>query len=252
MGMDRRTFLKLGGALAVGSMITPGTHALLASQETEAKDGSGFTHKWGMVVDLDKCTGCKTCEAACREENNVPFYGNERYDAYWLRVADIKPHHGGEEKHLPLMCQHCEDPPCVHVCVTKASFVRGDGTVQIDEHKCIGCRYCVIACPYRARSIIFKNNDTWTNKEVPKMMIGVATKCSFCMHRIDKEVAAAAEEGRKPKPVPACVEKCPHDALIFGDLNDPESKVAKLVEHGDVQVLRPNLEVKPHVYYEGL
>jgi len=239
MGMDRRTFLKLGGALALGTVVTPGTHVLLASQEKKQKDGS--TKRFAMVVDLDKCNGCKVCEGVCRDENNVPLYGDKRYDAYWLRVADIKQElPGAEVRHLPLMCQHCDDPPCVHVCVTKASFVREDGIVSIDEHLCIGCRYCVYACPYRARSIIFKDSDKWTNKEVPKMMVGVATKCTFCVHRVD--------EGRKP----ACVEECPHNALIFGDMNDPESKVAKLIANANVKVLRPEKRVGPGVFYKGL
>lgn len=239
--MDRRTFLKLGGAAALGTVLTPGTRYLLASQEE--KPGSESKTRWAMVVDLDKCTGCKVCEKVCRDENNVPYYGNERYDAYWMRVADIRKEHVVEdvkELHVPLMCQHCEDPPCVHVCVTKASFVREDGIVLVDEHKCIGCRYCVIACPYRARSIIFKNNNKWTNHDVPKMMINVATKCSFCVHRVD--------EGKDP----ACVEKCPHNALIFGNLKDPDSEVARIVAKGKVQVLRPNLEVGPGVFYNGL
>jgi molybdopterin-containing oxidoreductase family iron-sulfur binding subunit len=208
-----------------------------------------------MVVDLNKCTGCKVCEGACRNENNVPYYGNstdeKRYNAYWLRVADVTPDpeiygEGGKTRHIPLMCQHCDDPPCVHVCVTKASTVREDGIVVIDEHRCIGCRYCIIACPYRARSMIFKENDKWTNKEVPKMMIGVATKCTFCTHRVDKAVG----EGKNP--MPACVEACPHDALIFGNMNDPKSEVAKIIGEGKVQVLRPNLEVGPGVFYDGL
>mgnify|MGYP003860290031 CR=1 FL=1 len=239
MGMDRRTFLKLGGAVVIGSMITPGTQYLLASQEE--KPGEKSKTRWGMVVDLNKCTGCKVCEKVCREENNVPFYGNKRYDAYWIRVANIRQQlPGAPERYIPLLCQHCADAPCVHVCVTKASFVRKDGIVLVDEHRCIGCRYCVVACPYRARSIIFRNSNTWTNKELQRMMIGVATKCTFCVHRVDKGVE------------PACVEKCPHNALIFGNINDPNSKIAKIIAEGKTQVLRPEKLVRPGVFYKGL
>ncbi|MBE0446940.1 MAG: 4Fe-4S dicluster domain-containing protein [Actinobacteria bacterium] len=242
MGMDRRTFLKLGGALALGSLITPGSQLLLASQEN--KTGNESKTRWAMVVDLDKCSGCnKECEEICRDENNVPHYGNERYDAYWLRVADVKQHLPGvetRERHIPLMCQHCDNPPCVHVCPTKASFVRDDGITLIDEHRCIGCRYCVIACPYRARSLIFRKSDKWTNEEVPKMMIGVVTKCSFCAHRVDK--------GQDP----ACVEKCPYNGLIFGNMNDPNSEVAKIIATKNTKILRPEKHLGPKVFYKGL
>lgn len=239
MGIDRKTFLKVSGALVVGSMLTP-SHMLLASALKESGGSKESAKRWGMVVDLTKCDGCKLCENICREENNVPSYNDPRYDAYWLRVLDVKQTiPNTEEQQIPLMCQHCADPPCVHVCVTKASFVREDGIVLIDEHRCIGCRYCVIACPYRARSIIFRNSDKITNDQVPKMMIGVATKCTLCVHRIDKGG------------IPACVEGCPMKALTFGDLHDPESEVGKLVAEG-IQVLRPEKMLDPGVLYKGL
>ncbi|MCL6472194.1 MAG: 4Fe-4S dicluster domain-containing protein [Firmicutes bacterium] len=241
MGMDRRTFLKIGGAFALSSIIAPGAQYLVTAQEESPKGESKSKTRWAMAVDLDKCTGCKVCERACREENNVPSWGDPRYDAYWLRVADIKQElEGTQERHLPIMCQHCDDPPCVEVCVTKASFKRKDGIVLVDEHKCIGCRYCVYACPYKARSIIFRKNENITNANVPAMMVGVATKCSFCVQRVD--------EGKKP----ACVEKCPHEALTFGNMNDPNSEVAKIIATGNVKVLRPEKRVGPGVFYKGL
>ncbi len=245
MGMDRRTFLKLGGAFAVGSILAPGTQYLVMAQDENSKDKSKSKTRWAMAVDLDKCTGCKVCENVCREENNVPFYGDsadeKRYNAYWLRVADIESElPGAETRHMPIMCQHCDDAPCIEVCVTKASFKRDDGIVLVDEHRCIGCRYCVYACPYKARSIIFKKNENVTNPNVPAMMVGVATKCSFCVQRID--------QGKKP----ACVEKCPHEALTFGNMNDPNSEVAKIIATGNVKVLRPEKRVGPGVFYKGL
>jgi len=237
--MDRRSFLKITGTLAAGTMLASGSHLLLAAEEK--KQVSKGSKRWAMVVDLDKCDGCKTCETACRIENNVPLYNDERYDAYWMRVAEIEQElPNAKSRPLPLMCQHCEEAPCVKVCVTKASFRRDDGIVLVDEHRCIGCRYCVIACPYRARSVIFRENDTLTNKEVPKMMEGVATKCTFCVHRVDK--------GKKP----ACVTSCPNEALIFGDMNDPNSDVGKIIAEKHVQVLRPEKLVKPGVFYKGL
>lgn len=242
-GMDRRTFLKLGGILGAGAVIAPGTQAILST--ATASSGDTDSVRWAMGVYVDRCgEDCKDdCERACREENNVPFYDEPRWDAYWLRVAEFKPHGPfGKTKYVPLMCMQCDDPPCVHVCVTKASFIRDDGIVHIDEHLCIGCRYCVIACPYRARSMVFKKtpDDQWYNRELPKMMIGVATKCTFCVHLVD--------DGEDP----ACVQKCPNNALVFGNLNDPESDVARMLQDENTQVLRPQLEVGPNVYYTGL
>lgn len=244
MDIDRRTFLKMGGVFAVGSIAFPGSQMLYASAQgglTGEVTSASSKNKWGMVVDLDKCNGCKVCETVCREENNVPFWNEPSYDAYWIRVAEVKQDRPGlpaaQERPIPLLCAHCDDPPCAHVCPTKATFKREDGLVLIDEHRCIGCRYCVIACPYHARSMIFRDNDVRTNKDVPKLMRGVASKCTFCVHRID--------DGR----LPACVEKCPHNALSFGNLKDASSHVGEVVESGKTGILRPNLRVGPNVYY---
>lgn len=248
--MDRRTFLKLGGLIAAAGAAMPASQLLVTSSMASSATTSQM--QYSMTVDLNKCNGCKVCEQACREENNVPdleaVYGEDakRYTPYWIRVAEMKQDlPGAEERPLPLLCQHCIDPPCVHVCVTKASFRREkDGIVLIDEHRCIGCRYCVIACPYRARTIVFRDNPTprdEQNKKVPAMMLGVATKCTFCAH---KDLDAGE--------LPACVEACPHKALTFGNRNDHKEKVARQIADGNVQVLRPNLEVKPNVFYMGL
>lgn len=253
-GMDRRTFLKMGGLLATGAVLAPGSQLLIARAAGSA--GSDGDKQYAMVIDLDKCDGeCDgECIAACREENNVPIYGEgeeyERYNAWWLRMASAQQEvPGAPEREIPLLCMHCEDPPCVHVCVTKASFVRKeDGIVLIDEHLCIGCRYCIIACPYRARSMIFRKWEDAKNEELgysvnpdrPELMIGVASKCTFCVHKVDQ-----GEE-------PACVEKCPNNAFVFGLASDPNSEVAKLIATGETQVWRPVLEVKPNVHYRGL
>lgn len=234
----------MGGMLAAITAATPASQLILG--KAMGSSGSSSKLQWSMVVDTNKCDGCKVCETACREENNVPLYGDKRYDAYWIRVAAAKPHllPEAEDRNVPLLCVHCEDPPCVHVCPTKASFVRPeDGIVLIDEHRCIGCRYCVVACPYRARTITFKEipDDQWKNREVPKMMLGVATKCTFCAHR-------KLSRGE----LPACVEQCPMKALTFGNKNDPESDVAKILASERATVLRPNLDVKPNVYYLGV
>ena len=227
----------------------------LVVSSTMASSGSNSKSlQYSMTVDLNKCDGCEAypkpyCEIACREENNVPDlvqqYGPdaERYNAYWIRLAKREQElPGTSEQPVPLLCQHCSDPPCVHVCPTKASFVREkDGIVLIDEHRCIGCRYCVIACPYRARTIVFRNNEDTENDTVPKMMLGVATKCTFCAH---KNLDAGE--------LPACVIRCPQKALTFGNRGDASTKVAQQIASGKVEMLRPNLEVKPNVFYLGL
>ncbi|MFH1563875.1 MAG: sulfate reduction electron transfer complex DsrMKJOP subunit DsrO [Nitrospirota bacterium] len=231
--MDRRTFLKIGGGVALGTAIAPLPQlvSLLRAEDT----ASGKT-KLGMVIDLSKCkAGCTVCVDACRKENNVPP------DNYWLRVANIKPKFPNAlGRPIPLLCNHCEDPFCVKVCLVKASFKRKDGIVLIDEHRCIGCRYCMIVCPYKARSFVFKKTDEWTNPDVPNRMHGVVEKCDFCVHRIDKGL------------MPACVEACPEKAMVFGNLNDPQSEVAKLIVAGKTQRIRPDLGSKPKVYYLGL
>ncbi|MHB8792104.1 MAG: sulfate reduction electron transfer complex DsrMKJOP subunit DsrO [Thermoleophilia bacterium] len=259
-GMDRRSFLKLGGLVAAAGAALPASQLLVTSTMASSGSSSKKAIQYAMTVNLNNCDGCKECEKACREENNVPdleaTYGEDavRYTPYWIRVAQMKQDlPGAEERPIPLLCMHCSDPPCVHVCVTKASFVREkDGIVLIDEHRCIGCRYCVIACPYRARTIVFRENPVprdEQNSKVPAMMLGVATKCTFCAH---KDLEAGE--------IPACVEACAKHmkevggkpALEFGNRNKENEKVARQIAEGEVQVLRPNLEVKPNVYYLGL
>lgn len=243
----------MGGLLAAVSAGTPASQLIL-SKAAMGSTGAKSKIQWAMTVDANKCDPCQKlaggeypCEQACRDENNTPLYGDQRYDIYWIRLLEAKPEILGEEvadRKIPLLCVHCEDPPCVHVCPTKASFRREeDGIVLIDEHRCIGCRYCVVACPYRARSIVFKEvpESSWKNREVPKLMLGVASKCTFCQHR-------KLKEGQ----LPACVEKCPYKALTFGNKHDPNSEVAKIIAEQRVQVLRPNLETHPNVFYLGV
>ncbi|MHB8160188.1 MAG: sulfate reduction electron transfer complex DsrMKJOP subunit DsrO [Thermoleophilia bacterium] len=258
--MDRRTFLKLGGMIAAAGAAMPASQLLVTSTMASSGATRNKTLQFAMTVNLNNCDGCKECEKACREENNVPdlqaTYGEDaaRYTPYWIRVAQMKQDlPGTEERPIPLLCMHCSDPPCVHVCVTKASFVREkDGIVLIDEHRCIGCRYCVIACPYRARTIVFRENPVprdQQNSKVPAMMLGVATKCTFCAHK-------DLEGGE----MPACVDACKKHmkevggkpALEFGNRLDHNEKVAKQIADGEVQELRANLEVKANVYYLGL
>ena len=156
---------------------------------------------YAIVVDLDRCIGCHGCEIACKNENNIAL------GEYWNKVVERGPfgeYPDLEMYFLPTMCQQCQDAPCVNVCPTGASYRDADGMVLVDKEKCIGCKYCMMACPYGVRAY-----DTSKDK-------GVIEKCTMCAHLIDK--------GEKP----ACVKHCPGQARKFGDLDDPESDVSKL------------------------
>ena len=126
--------------------------------------------KWGMVIDLTRCReDCTACMDACRQENNVAFHGDRRWDVHWIRKATLHPKDesaGLEEKEVLLMCNQCDDPPCAMVCPVQATYKRADGIVMVDHHRCIGCRYCMIACPYNARFFNWKENPDWPNKDV--------------------------------------------------------------------------------------
>ena len=162
--------------------------------------------QYAIATDLNRCVGCLSCMVACKAVNNVPI------GSYWNKVLRIGPSlkegatssHDVEMYYLPVSCQHCDNPECVSVCPTGASYKRDDGVVLVDHSKCIGCQYCVMACPYGVRTY-----DTGKDK-------GVIEKCTMCAHLIDK--------GEKP----ACVKHCPGQARKFGDLDDPQSDVSKL------------------------
>jgi len=146
-------------------------------------------------------------------------------------------------RHAPRSCNHCDKPPCAQVCPVRATYKRDDGIVIVDHHRCIGCRYCMIACPYNARQFNFKDNEDWPNQEHPKRSHGVAEACNLCAHRLDV--------GK----MPACVEACGKSgagALFVGDLNDPDSDVSRLISGNTVKRIREDLGTEPKVYYIGL
>ncbi len=156
----------------------------------------------------------------------------------WIRKIDLKDPHNGRQHSLPMMCQHCAEPPCVDVCPTGASMKRADGIVLVDRHICIGCRYCMMACPYKARSFVHQPL-TEQNPEVPRGM-GCVESCTLCVHRVDK--------GLKP----ACVEACPEGAMVFGDLKDPTSDISRRMAQTATTQVRADLKLNIGVRYQGI
>lgn len=209
----RRDILKLTGMGAAALAATKTAERTAAA--AEAVKGK----RYAMVIDLRRCYGCHSCSIACKSEFNVPL-GRWRS---WIKVIERGTFPRAKRHFLPRLCNHCADPPCVWVCPTQASHIRNDGMVDINEDLCIGCRNCIAMCPYNSR---FRH-------PVKK----VAQKCDFCRHRVEKGVE------------PSCVNTCPAHARIFGDLNDPDSEVFKLISTMPVQTLKPELGTDPHVFY---
>lgn len=177
---------------------------------------------YGMVIDLRRCIGCHACTVVCKMENSLP----EGFFRSWVVEADKGKYPDVTRVKLPRLCNQCEKAPCEQVCPVKATHRDEGGVVVIDQDKCIGCRYCISACPYDARYINPKK--------------GTADKCDLCLDRI------------KGGLMPACVSTCVAHARFFGDLNNPNSEVSKLLSEHSYQVLRPELGTKPSVFYIGL
>ena len=233
--IQRRSFLKASlGAAAVA--IAPGM-LLFEAAHAQTQAASGKV-RWGMLIDTTQCkTGCADCVAACNKENGLSG-GTRTTDSQWIRKVELKDAGSGRELSLPMMCQHCEHPPCVDVCPTTASFKRADGIVLVDKHRCIGCRYCMMACPYKARSFVHEPLHD-QNPDVPRGK-GTVESCTLCVHRVDQGMQ------------PACAEACPNKAILFGNLNDPESEIAKKVRSVATVQIRGDLRLNPGVRYQGI
>ena len=234
----RRSFLG-SAAAAAGVALAPGVF-LSAARGLDAAASSDV--RWGMLIDLNRCdSGCNECVSACATENGIQSHGRPATDAQWIRKVEIHDPRTGLSRSLPVMCQHCAEPPCVDVCPTGASFKRADGIVLVDRHRCIGCRYCMMACPYKARS--FVHEELEDQKPHAPRGKGTVEGCTMCVHRIDA--------GQQP----ACVEACSSTgggAMLFGDLNDPDSDISKRVASYPTRQIRADLGLDPGVRYQNL
>ena len=213
--IGRREFLtKLGvQATAVGAGVTLYHVGGTAKAATPKK-------QLGMVIDTNRCIGCHGCTIACISENNVP----EGYYRSWVKIAEKGNYPDVSTHFLPRLCNQCEDAPCLNLCPTGATYrTMEDGVVHVNRDVCVGCRICVVACPYGSR---FVNPLTHT-----------ADKCDFCYHRITKGL------------LPACVDACTGKARIFGDLKDPKSDISRYLTGRSTQRLRVDLDTSPKVHY---
>lgn len=241
---ERRGFLGVAAAGLAGILLAPGIRLIEVAQAATpagATAGASPRVRWGMLVDTSKCTpGCNACVTACQTENGLPTQPGPT-DAQWIRKIEIKEVKTGKAHSLPMMCQHCAEPPCVDVCPTGASFKRADGIVLVDKHICIGCRYCMMACPYKARSFI---HEPVTNQkpDVPRGM-GTVESCTMCVHKVDR--------GENPACMTACA-AAGYNAIVFGDLNDPNSEISKRVAQYSTRQLREDLHLNTGVRYQGL
>ncbi len=241
--MERREFLK---KCAAGPVLLAVVQADTSADEKAAPKYNAADHYYGMAIDVSRCIGCGRCVDACKTENNVPREPScfrtwiERYRLTTDGEVVVESPNGGldgfppvtDEKEtvraffVPKLCNHCANAPCVQVCPVGATFMSPDGVVLVDKEYCVGCRYCIQACPYGAR---FLHPETHT-----------AEKCTFCYHRITKGLA------------PACVEVCPNGARIFGEVKQRNSPLTHFRRLAELQVLKPQLNTNPKVYYANL
>jgi len=212
--------------------------------------------RWGMAIELKRCIGCYACVLACKAEHFLPP------DIFWNRVLI------GEKGKYPqvtkliysVRCNHCADPKCVSVCPTGATQQREDGIVWVDETKCVGCRYCMVACPYQMRSMYedgkaqyFPGQELTEHEKIGKVLYphqpGVVQKCVFCKERIDSGMAAGLTPGVDREATPACVISCPTKAIHFGDLDDPNSEINRIIKEKHAHPFHPEFDTDPSISY---
>ena len=261
MGVNRRDFLKITGLGTLVGVAGKTATDLVFKGQVEAQEAKpspvGLVGKrWAMVVDMKKCLekvnkdGCRDCIVACHMVHNVPDFGTRKDEIKWIWKEPYENTFPGQHNpYLPeslegapfiVLCNHCDNPPCVRVCPTKATFKRDDGIVMMDYHRCIGCRFCMAACPYGSRSFNWRNPRPFIpsiQEDFPTRMRGVVEKCNFCSERLAEGL------------LPACVEACKAKALTFGDVEDPNSEVREILSAHPSIRRRPELGTMPQIYY---
>ncbi|HEX9666861.1 MAG TPA: molybdopterin-dependent oxidoreductase [Thermodesulfobacteriota bacterium] len=225
-----------------------------------------LTHRWGMSIDLSKCTGCGACVTACYAENNVPFVGKEqvarRREMSWIRIErhyeEKDTSHGFNTRFIPMLCQQCGNAPCEPVCPVYATYHNPEGLNAMIYNRCVGTRYCSNNCPYSVRRFNFFTYQwpqplNWQlNPDVTVRTKGVMEKCTFCVQRIKYVQNIAKDENRDVRDgeiTPACAQACPTEAIVFGDLKDENSKVAQLSNEGRGYKVLSNLNTQPSITY---
>ena len=211
--------------------------------------------KWGMVIDLTRCLGCYTCVLACKQEHFLPR------GIFWARVlTSLTGEYPTVRKEImPILCNHCTEPSCVDVCPTGATARREDGLVWVDYDKCVGCRYCAVACPYQARTYLSDEREYFPSKgytarellgrQLYPLQTGTMVKCNFCKERIDAGLEKGLSPGVDREATPACVNACLTKARVFGDLDDPGSEISGMVQTQRAFQLHPEYSTEPSVYY---
>jgi molybdopterin-containing oxidoreductase family iron-sulfur binding subunit len=245
----RRDFLGKTAAAAATLSLAPGVTLINVAQARPLDQPVSNENRWGLLIDTNKCgDGCDACVTACQTENGWGAgstdekHSSPEQKAQWIRKVSLKNKLTGSAHDLPMMCQHCEHPPCVDVCPTGASFKRTDGIVLVDKHICIGCRYCMMACPYKARSFVHEALED-QNPDVPRGK-GTVESCTLCVHKVDRGDGTTA-----------CAEACAkdgHKAIIFGDLNDPNSEISQEMKKQATTQIRADLNLNTGVRYRGI
>lgn len=247
--ISRKAFLHLSGAAVIAA--TTKRMLTAVSGTVQAAAAVVRPKRWGMAIDIAKCArldGCTKCIDACNQLHNVPAIPEAAHVVRWIWkepfkeafLAQSDPYMQTVATPVMVLCNHCDNPPCVRVCPTQATWKRDDGIVAMDWHRCIGCRYCVAACPYGSRSFNWVDPRPYIhnpNPEFPARTKGVVEKCTLCSERL--------AVGR----LPACVDVCPEKAIVFGNLADPTSEIRQLLGSRYHTRRKPELGTNPSVFY---
>lgn len=248
MKISRKNFLRLAG----GSVLAAGTCTLVKTIDgADSASGAKSLSRWGMAIDFAKCPkDCNDCIRACNSAHNIPQISEPDHEVKWIWkepydkvFSDQQGNYQRQdlaESKLPVLCNHCADPPCTRVCPTQATWKRDDGIVMMDYHRCIGCRYCVAACPYGSRSFNWFDPRPFINPlnaQFSTRTKGVVEKCNFCEERLADGL------------LPACVEACSQKVLIFGDLNNENSTIRQILRTRYSVRCKPELGAGPAVFY---